>query len=39
MDMLIMTMYHIDTMNLFSVIKKKETMKFAEKDKTEKYIQ
>lgn len=32
-------MYHIDTTKFSSAIKKKETMKFAEKDKTEKYIQ
>lgn len=37
--MLIMTMYPLDTTKFFSAIKKKETMKFAEKDKTEKYIQ
>lgn len=39
MDMLIMTMYPIDTTKFFSAIKKKETMKFAQKDRTEKYIQ
>lgn len=37
--MLIMTMYPIDTTKFFSAIKRKETMKFAEKDRTEKYIQ